>query len=74
MNRARKPARAATATARIRSIESLALSILRLLEEEAMKEHTGQVHGAGAATVANFLLNEKRKALAVSKPGIPYRC
>jgi len=49
---------------RIRSIESLALSILRLVEEESMKENTGQVLVQAPTTVANFLLNEKRKALA----------
>jgi ribonuclease E len=49
---------------RIRSVESLALSILRLVEEESMKEYTGQVIVQAPATVANFLLNEKRKALA----------
>src|SRR5210317_1399270 len=49
---------------RIRSVESLALSILRLVEEESMKEHTGQVMVQAPTTVANFLLNEKRKALA----------
>jgi ribonuclease E len=48
----------------IRSTESLALSILRLVEEESMKEFTGQVFVQAPTTVANFLLNEKRKALA----------
>ena len=48
----------------IRSTESLALSILRLVEEESMKEFTGQVIVQAPTTVANFLLNEKRKALA----------
>ncbi|MBT8047378.1 MAG: Rne/Rng family ribonuclease [Xanthomonadales bacterium] len=48
----------------IRSTESLALSILRLVEEESMKEYTGQVIVQAPTTVANFLLNEKRKALA----------
>lgn len=48
----------------IRSIESLALSILRLLEEACMKEYSGQVVVQAPPTVANFLLNEKRKALA----------
>ncbi len=47
----------------IRSTESLALSILRLVEEETMKEYTGQVIVQAPSTVANFLLNEKRKAL-----------
>jgi len=48
----------------IRSTESLALSILRLVEEESMKEFTGQVIVQAPTTVANFLLNEKRKALS----------
>jgi ribonuclease E len=47
----------------IRSIESLALSILRLLEEEAMKEFTGQIITYAPTEVANFILNEKREAL-----------
>lgn len=47
----------------IRSVESLALSILRLVEEEAMKDYTGQVIIQVPIRVANFLLNEKRKAL-----------
>ena len=49
---------------RIRSVESLALSILRLVEEESMKDYTGQVMVQAPTTVANFLLNEKRKAVA----------
>ena len=48
----------------IRSVESLALSILRLVEEEAMKEHTGKVVVQAPTQVANFLLNEKRKTLS----------
>ncbi len=48
----------------IRSIESLALSILRLVEEESMKEFSGQVIVQAPTKVANFLLNEKRKNLA----------
>ena len=47
----------------IRSVESLALSILRLAEEEAMKEFTGQVIIQAPTKVANFLLNEKRAVL-----------
>jgi ribonuclease E len=46
----------------IRSIESLALSILRLAEEESMKEHTSRVIVQAPIEVANFLLNEKRQA------------
>ena len=48
----------------IRGIESLALSILRLLEENAMKEKTGQVRVQVPVEVAAFLLNEKRNTLA----------
>ena len=48
----------------IRSIESLALAILRLAEEEAMKDHTSRVIVQAPVSVANFLLNEKRTALA----------
>ena len=48
----------------IRSTESLALSILRLVEEESMKEYTGQVIVQTPPPVANFLLNEKRRNLA----------
>ena len=48
----------------IRSVESLALSILRLLEEACMKEHSGQVVVQAPPKVANFMLNEKRKALS----------
>ena len=49
---------------RIRSIESLALSVLRLLEEEVMKEFTGEVIALLPTSVANFLLNEKRHAIS----------
>ena len=49
---------------RIRSVESLSLSVLRLVEEQAMKESTGQVLVQVPATVANFLPNETRKSVA----------
>ena len=48
----------------IRSVESLALSILRLIEEEAMKDYTGQIVVQAPNDVVNFLHNEKRTALA----------
>ena len=48
---------------RVRSVESLSLSILRLLEEQAMKENTGQVLVQAPAQVANYLSNEKRRAI-----------
>ena len=47
----------------IRGVESLALSIVRLLEEAAMKEKTGQVRVQVPVEVAAFLLNEKRNTL-----------
>ncbi|MEE4639314.1 MAG: Rne/Rng family ribonuclease [Wenzhouxiangella sp.] len=48
----------------IRSVESLALAILRLAEEEAMKDHTSRVIVQAPTEVANFLLNEKRAVMA----------
>ncbi len=48
---------------RMRSVESLSLSILRLVEEHAMKESTGQVLVQAPPEIANYLLNEKRRAL-----------
>ncbi|WP_313919300.1 Rne/Rng family ribonuclease, partial [Tahibacter sp.] len=50
-----------TGHGRIRSIESLSLSALRLVEEHAMKDNTGQVLVQAPSDVANFLLNEKRR-------------
>lgn len=47
----------------IRNTDSLALSILRLMEEESMKEMTGRVIAQVPVSVATFLLNEKRNAL-----------
>lgn len=48
----------------IRSVESLTLSILRLVEEEVMKDYTGQIVIQAPNEVVNFLQNEKRAALA----------
>ena len=48
----------------IRSVESLSLSALRLAEEHAMKDSTGQVLLQAPPDVANFLLNEKRPQLS----------
>ena len=48
---------------RVRSVESLSLSVLRLVEEQAMKESTGQVLVQVPHEVANFLLNEKRASI-----------
>ncbi|RUO31717.1 ribonuclease E [Aliidiomarina sedimenti] len=44
----------------IRSNESLALSILRLIEEEALKDNTAQINAQVPVDVATYLLNEKR--------------
>jgi ribonuclease E len=40
------------------------LSIVRLAEEHAMKDNTGQVLVQAPVEIANYLLNEKRRALA----------
>lgn len=48
----------------VRNVESLALSILRIIEEEAMKEKTGKVLAQLPVDVATFLLNEKRSILS----------
>ncbi|HMM45905.1 MAG TPA: Rne/Rng family ribonuclease [Candidatus Macondimonas sp.] len=56
----------------IRSVESLALAVLRLIQEEAMKDRTQRVMAQLPVTVATFLLNEKRAALTAieSRHGI----
>lgn len=51
-------------TGTIRDNESLALSILRLIEEEALKENTQEVHAIVPVQVASYLLNEKRAAIS----------
>ncbi|WP_257252931.1 MULTISPECIES: ribonuclease E [unclassified Endozoicomonas] len=48
----------------IRDIESLALSILRLMEEEALKDKTSEIRAQVPVAVAAFLLNEKRQTIA----------
>ncbi|QQS16329.1 MAG: Rne/Rng family ribonuclease [Neisseriales bacterium] len=47
----------------IRGIESSALHILRILQEEAAKDHTNMVRAQVPVEVATFLLNEKRAEL-----------
>ncbi len=47
----------------IRSSESLALSILRLMQEEALKENTGRIIAQLPIAVATYLLNEKRDVI-----------
>ena len=47
----------------IRNIESLSVSILRIVEEEAQKPETGKVIAQVPSKVANFIINEKRTEL-----------
>ena len=47
-------------TGHIRGTESTALHILRIIQEEAMKDNTAAVHAQVPIDVATFLLNEKR--------------
>ncbi|GGD78524.1 ribonuclease E [Lacimicrobium alkaliphilum] len=48
----------------VRGTESLALSVLRLMEEEAIKDNTGQIEAQVPVSVATYLLNEKRPSVA----------
>ena len=48
----------------IRDTKSLALSILRLMEEEAIKDRSAEVRAIVPVDVAAYLLNEKRAALS----------
>ncbi|GJL80977.1 MAG: hypothetical protein DHS20C01_06110 [marine bacterium B5-7] len=50
-------------TGSIRSVTSSALSLLRILEEEALKENTEAIHAHLPISTATFLLNEKRHEL-----------
>jgi len=50
-------------TGQVRGVESLALSILRLMEEEAIKENTQHVQAQVPVPVATYLLNEKRRSV-----------
>jgi ribonuclease E len=47
----------------IRGVESLSLSVLRIIEEEAMKENTGRIVAQLPVDIATFLLNEKRQSI-----------
>ncbi|TVO68891.1 ribonuclease E [Sedimenticola selenatireducens] len=47
----------------IRGVESLALSVLRIIEEHAMKENTLRINAQLPVDVATFLLNEKRQMI-----------
>jgi len=57
----------------IRGVQSSALQILRMIQEEAMKENTAAVHVHLPVETATFLLNEKRMELSAieSRVGTP---
>lgn len=48
----------------IRGTRSLALSILRLVEDEAQKERSAEIRAIAPVPVATYLLNEKRKTIS----------
>src|SRR6201998_4450540 len=50
-------------TGHIRDTESSALQVLRIIQEEAMKENTAAVHVQVPVEVTSFLLNEKRSEI-----------
>jgi len=50
-------------TGGIRDTESSALHVLRIIQEEAMKENTAALHAQVPVDVATFLLNEKRSEI-----------
>ncbi|MBO7913078.1 ribonuclease E [Vibrio splendidus] len=52
-----------TGTGVVRDNESLALSVLRLIEEEALKDNTAQVLAVVPVPIASYLLNEKRRSV-----------
>ena len=47
----------------IRGIESLGLSVIRIIEEEALKDNTAEVRAIVPAEIGAYLLNEKRQAI-----------
>lgn len=47
----------------IRSVEALALIVLRVIEEDAIKENTGEIRAILPVDVATYLMNEKRPSL-----------
>ena len=49
---------------RIRDLKSLALSILRVVEEEALKQRSSMVRARVPLNIAAYLLNEKRREVA----------
>ncbi|UCH46724.1 MAG: Rne/Rng family ribonuclease [Betaproteobacteria bacterium] len=61
-------------TGHIRSTESTALHILRILQEEAMKENTAAIHVQVPVDVATYLLNEKRNEIHVVEQRLKINC
>src|SRR5690606_5109770 len=53
-----------TGTGVIRDVESAALHVLRVIQEESMKESTAAIHAQVPVDVATYLLNEKRGEIA----------
>ncbi|WP_024537475.1 Rne/Rng family ribonuclease [Comamonas badia] len=51
-------------TGHIRDTEGFALQMLRMIQEESMKDNTAAVHCQVPVEVASFLLNEKRTEIA----------
>ncbi len=49
----------------IRGVQSFALSILRIIEEEALKENTEAIHAHLPVDIATYLLNEKRHEIGL---------
>ena len=47
----------------IRGVQSSAIHILRVIQEKALKENTGEIQAQVPIDVATFLLNEKREEL-----------
>jgi ribonuclease E len=48
---------------KIRSIQSLALAVTRIIEDESMKENTRQINIQAPVDLAAFLINEKREMI-----------
>ena len=53
----------------IRDIESLSLSIMRILQEEANKQNSSEVRAIVPVSVASYLLNEKRDVISGIESG-----
>ena len=50
-----------TGQGRVRDVKSLALAILRIMEEESLKERSSMVRTLVPLNIASYLLNEKRQ-------------